>query len=84
PLLLKLDVQGYELEVLKGASRTLPRCSLLLLEASLQELYVGEALFGSIHAWLGERGFILAGLAGSLRDPSDGRPLQIDALFERP
>lgn len=83
PLLLKLDVQGFELEVLKGAPRTLERCGLILLEASLQPLYAGEPLFASIHGYLGERGFALSGLSGSLRDPRDGRPLQVDALFER-
>ncbi len=82
PILLKMDVQGFELEVLKGASQTLPRCTLLVIETSLQQLYVGEAMFASIQAWLAERGFALAGLAGSLRDPRDGRPLQVDAMFE--
>jgi len=85
PLLLKLDVQGFELEVLRGAARTLERCSLVLLEASLQKsLYVGEALFADLFGYLGERGFALAGIVGGLRDPRDGRPLQVDALFERP
>lgn len=83
PVLLKLDVQGGELEVLQGAPRTLARCSLVLLEASLQPLYVGEALFPEIQGFLARAGFALAGLAGSLRDPRDGRMLQVDALFER-
>ena len=83
PLLLKLDVQGFELEALRGGPRTLERCSLVLLEASLHRLYVGEALFADVQAHLTERGFSLAGLAGGLRDPRDGRPLQVDALFER-
>jgi len=83
PLFLKLDVQGFELEVLRGATRTLEHCSLVLLEASLHRLYQGEALFADILAHLAGRGFSLAGLAGALRDPRDGRPLQVDALFER-
>jgi FkbM family methyltransferase len=84
PFLLKLDVQGFELEVLRGAPRTLERSSVVLLEVSLQKLYAGEALFAEVHAFLADRGFALAGLAGGLRDPRDGRPLQVDALFERP
>lgn len=83
PILLKLDVQGAEMEVLEGARGTLERCSLVLLEASLRRLYVGEALFADVQAYLGGAGFTLAGLAGSLRDPRDGRMLQVDAMFER-
>jgi FkbM family methyltransferase len=83
PLLLKIDAQGTELEVLRGARRTLERCSLILLEVSLRRLYVGEPLFAEVHQHLVANGFSLAGLAGRLRDPHDHRLLQLDAIFER-
>src|SRR5207244_3629261 len=38
-IFLKADVQGYEMELLKGARSTLERCSLLQLERSLVPLY---------------------------------------------
>src|SRR5208282_2126739 len=39
PMLLKADVQGYEIEVLKGAEQCLQRTEMLLLETSIHRLY---------------------------------------------
>ena len=44
PALLKIDVQGYELEVLRGADDGLDRIDEILCECSFVELYSGQAL----------------------------------------
>src|SRR5215472_13260038 len=47
--LLKIDVQGYEAEVLHGAAHLLEKIDYVLLEISFQPLYEGQASFAEIH-----------------------------------
>ena len=77
PTLVKIDVQGFELEVLRGCESRLDRIDLVYVECSFIELYEGQALAGEVVAWLGERGFRLAGIGSVSADR------QADLLFER-
>jgi hypothetical protein len=83
PVLLKLDVQGYEAAVLRGATQTLARVDFLLCELSFAELYAGQPLFDEIHALLTGQGFRYAGSLDSMLSPLDGSILQADGLFLR-
>jgi FkbM family methyltransferase len=56
---LKLDVQGAELEVLQGAERLLPTVRVIEAEVSLNPMYLGQPLFGDVDAFLRSRGFRL-------------------------
>lgn len=82
PSLLKIDVQGYELEVLRGAEELLERFDVILVECSFVELYAGQAQAEDVIGHLRERGFRLAGVFSPAYD-AGGRCLQADALFER-
>lgn len=82
PALLKIDVQGFELDVLKGAQRTLGAIDTVFVECSFVELYSGQPLIGEIVAFLAERGFTLTGVFGVSYD-ARGRCLQADCLFRR-
>ncbi len=79
--LLKLDVQGYELEVLKGCESILNKFSYTYIECSFVELYKGQALAHSIIAWLKDRNFILTGVYNLSYD-SRGKALQGDFFFK--
>jgi len=81
--LLKIDTQGYELEVLKGASRTLDRIDYILVETSFVPLYEGQANFRDVYAFLTGRGFEYAGSFEQMMSPLDGTVLQADGLFVR-
>jgi FkbM family methyltransferase len=79
PDLIKLDVQGYELEVLNGAPKALEGASALICEVSFRRYYEGQALFPDVLAFLDSRGFELRAFGPSL---GLGEPLsQADALF---
>jgi len=79
PDLLKLDVQGYELEVLKGADACLRAAAAVICEVSFRQFYQAQALFPDVLSFLGGRGFQLRAFGSSLRP---GEPLsQADALF---
>jgi FkbM family methyltransferase len=81
---IKLDVQGFEYQVLQGAKELLTRVIGLQLEHSLVPLYAGEHLFHPMLHELEERGFELWSLVPGFVDGSTGRLLQVDGVFFRP
>jgi FkbM family methyltransferase len=80
---LKLDVQGAELEVLRGAARTLDAVRVLEAELSTVELYEGQALLGEVVEHLRAAGFDLIGLEPSFRDRASDDLLQVNGWFRR-
>jgi FkbM family methyltransferase len=82
-VLLKIDVQGYELEVLLGAPRLLQRVNYALVETSFHKLYQGQALFHQVYERMRGEGFVYAGNFEQLLSPLDGAILQADSLFVR-
>jgi hypothetical protein len=80
---LKIDVQGSELDVLKGATEILDQVEIVQTELSLLPLYDGGPLLDSVVRYLDERRFALLGLAPAFVDPTTGALLQVDGLFAR-
>jgi len=82
PAMLKLDVQGYELEALNACEDSLDRFAYICAEASFVELYRQQVLAGDLILWLNEHGFALVCVYGTVSDKS-GRAIQADMLFKR-
>lgn len=80
--LLKLDVQGAELQVLRGGRGALAAFEWILLETSMVPLYQGEATFDAIQDFLKEEGFEFLTPA-DLHLTDDGKFGQFDALFRK-
>lgn len=82
PALLKLDVQGYELEALRACEELLDKFAYVCAEASFVELYEGQVLADDLVAWLRGRGYELVRSYGAVSD-EQGRKIQTDMLFKR-
>jgi FkbM family methyltransferase len=82
--LLKIDTQGYEMEVLRGAHRSLSeRLDVIQTELSLAELYEGQPLMLEVCNFLKNYDFNLRHIIPGLKDPVSGGLLQLDGIFER-
>lgn len=83
--LLKLDVQGFELGVLRGADRLLKNGSIRLIhsEVLFSQLYEGQAFYHDIAAHLAGHGYELWGIYGMIR-LSTGPLGWADAIFLSP
>jgi FkbM family methyltransferase len=82
PVLLKLDVQGAELQALQGSTRILEQVDEILVECSFVELYTGQALASTVVDFVKSQGFGLTGMF-SVVQGADGRCLQADLHFLR-
>lgn len=80
---LKLDVQGFEMAVLRGAEASLDHITGVQAELSLVPLYEGAPTYLELISYLGERGFRLAGLEAGHDDRETGELLQADGIFIR-
>jgi len=77
---LKLDVQGYEVEVLKGSQKILKEVEFILLEASLVQVNKACPLIDEVIAVLGYSGFRLLDFCSQIRR-KDGVLWQTDLIF---
>jgi len=80
---LKIDTQGYEGEVLKGASRLMAHVMALECELSLVPLYEGQPLIDEMISTVYQMGFRMVGVAPGFSQPETGYALQFDGTFLR-
>lgn len=83
PVLLKLDVQGFERAVLEGGREVLPDVNWLVAEVSFEPMYEGESSFRDLLSWLEAEGFRFVRPVGWLTSQASGAIVQMDALFAR-
>lgn len=83
PALLKIDVQGYEMQVVEGCKSLLQQFDWIFAELSFVELYAGQALAHEVILWLSAQGFRLDGVYVSDMSYQHGRTIQGDFLFKR-
>lgn len=82
PVLLKVDVQGGELQVLRGATGILPAVDAVLVECSFVEFYEGQPMAHELVAFLAVHGLVLTG-SGTPTIDAAGRVVQMDLVFSR-
>lgn len=81
PVMLKLDVQGFELSVLRGALETLKQVSVLQCELALIPSYEGGTTFVEVRDFLRELGFVLAHIIDGHTNHETGELREVDGIF---
>jgi FkbM family methyltransferase len=83
-LMVKIDVEGYEGEVIKGARNTLDRAKVVYVEVTFQkERYEGQVLFDGLYSILWKKGFACFGFSQVYFHYYTGAPYYADAIFVR-
>jgi FkbM family methyltransferase len=81
PVLIKIDVQGAELDVLRGASKLLDITEYVVLETSLFCFFVGGPQFYDVVSFMKERGFVVYDILEYSYRLLDGAMSQVDLVF---
>jgi FkbM family methyltransferase len=81
PFVIKLDVQGAELDALAGAASTLTATALVQLETLLLPFYEDAPQLGDVVTFMREAGFVVYDIADLGYRPLDGALAQVDLLF---
>ena len=79
---MKIDTQGFESRIIKGAEKSLSQIDIVQMEMSLVPLYKGELLFPDMCMLMAEKGFRLIGIETVFSDQVTGRVLQVDGTFQ--
>jgi FkbM family methyltransferase len=79
---LKIDTEGFELHVLRGASETLKLAAWVICEVSVRPRFVGSYRFEELLAFLASAGFRVGEVLEAPRS-GDGSILYLDVAFVR-
>ena len=79
--LIKIDVQGAELDALKGAENILIDTKCIILEVSLFKSFVSGVDIYDVICFMHEKGFVSYDIFGFLYRPYDKALSQIDIIF---
>ena len=82
-MFLKIDTQGYEMKVIKGALGVLDRFDLIQLETTFFEVYQGETLVGDTIKFMDYLGYKVVSFDPGWENPATGELLQADIIFAR-
>ena len=80
-ILLKTDTQGHDLEVLRGAEKTLERVGAIQVELSMLPLYEGVPDYVEVLGFLQQRGFVPSGFYPILRDSDELSIIEADGVL---
>ena len=84
PCLLKIDVEGYELHVLQGATHALDRIDTVVVEVQNDpHIFEGSPSVDEIDGILNYHGLRFTGLAGAYLNPRTDQVMQYDGVWTR-
>jgi FkbM family methyltransferase len=82
PDFVKLDVEGFELEALKGGNSLIGRTELFMIEIALYR-FSGRPMMHEALPFMAERGYYVYDISGFIRRPYDGAVGMLDLCFSR-
>lgn len=83
PDMVKIDIQGFEIEALKGAQRIFGSSELIIVESSLFEFTKGIPLVSEVIEFMRIKGYEVYDFSGFLHRPFDGAMAQVDICFAK-
>lgn len=83
PFLLKIDVQGFEMEVLLGATGIFDEISVIVCELNIAPLYENQYNFESIVAFMHQHHFQLIDISEPVRSKKTQELLYLDIAFKK-
>ena len=83
PVLLKIDVEGFEMDVLRGATETLAKTEVLITEVSVAKRHVNDVSFGTFMAYVESLGFALIDIPELAALNRNGPLAYLDAAFRK-
>jgi FkbM family methyltransferase len=83
PLLIKVDVQGFEDRVIAGGEQTFNRASVILIEMSIEKLYEDQVLFDELYQKLKNLGFEYKGNYAQHHSKINNQILYVDGIFTK-
>lgn len=91
PDVIKVDTQGTELDVLRGAGNLLDSVIAIELEVEFVPQYIGQSLFSDVDSFMRQQGFMLRGLrrtnwrtTANYVHPYGGQLVHGDVLYLKP
>lgn len=80
---VKMDTQGFELEIIKGFGKMIDRVVGWQIELSVEPLYEGQPPMEEVLAIMRSHGFSLWRILPGLRDPKTLQSFEMDGIFFR-
>lgn len=80
---MKIDTQGFEDRVLRGAESVLHEISTIQMEMSLVPLYEGQVLFDELYGYMTNKGYKMVAILPGFSRQSSGQMLQVDGIFHQ-
>jgi FkbM family methyltransferase len=81
--ILKMDIQGAEPKVLKGAKERLGNFDIILTELNFYDLYKKQVSFYDIEQYLKPAGFKLFDISHISKNPINGRTDWVDVIYTK-
>ncbi len=81
PDIVKMDIQGFEFEALKGSETLFGKTEIFIIEVSLFKFNKLTPDFLEIIKFLDSKNYVIYDITGFLRRPYDGALAQIDLCF---
>lgn len=80
-IFLKIDTQGFEKKIIKGASKVLNKIKCIMLETSIIPMYEGEDNYIKIIEFMKKKGFYVWAIERGFSNKKTGEVNQLDIIF---